>query len=159
MLPQHVQKWKWKREEGSETHKKALQIFELRELGLEDKDIAEKMGLKVRSVWNVMSIARKNGWVPKTTFSGSKERITEEVVPVALDSLGSLLKHRDPKIRLEATMETLKGTAFKEFDNDKTQPLTVPVVAIKIEMPPGERQTIREGTVGGTPAFIDGEEL
>jgi hypothetical protein len=53
--------------------------------------------------------------------------------------------------------KVVKETLFKAYDRDKAPQLTAPtVLAIKIEQP-GPVAPMREGSVGGTPGYLNGE--
>jgi hypothetical protein len=73
---------------------------------------------------------------------------SEEILPAGMK-----------RVKHEATLETMKGTMFKRFDKATVSEAPSTVVAIKIEMPTGPAQQIREDTVGGVPAHIDGETV
>jgi hypothetical protein len=58
-------------------------------------------------------------------------------------------------VKQEATMELLKGTMFKSFDQVAAPTVaTQNVVSLQIVMPTGPLQQMREETTGGVPAYV-----
>jgi hypothetical protein len=70
-----------------------------------------------------------------------------------------MLDSSDPGVRERITVETAKGTLFKQFDEQQIIQPQQTVVAVRIEMPAGPQQQMREDTTGGTPAHIAAEIL
>lgn len=132
---------------------KALKAEALRSTGLSVKEVAEAMGVAVDTVHHWRQLANKNGWLEEPD---AKDRLTFDLIPKALANLNAFLGSRDVEIRKEVTLETLKGTAFKAFD--KAAPSEAQTaIAIKIVMPEGPAQTMREDSGGSVPAYIEGD--
>jgi hypothetical protein len=58
-------------------------------------------------------------------------------------------------VKHEATHRLLEGTIYKQIGEPAQAVSVATVVAVKIEMPAGPAQTMREDTIGGTPAYIE----
>jgi DNA-binding Lrp family transcriptional regulator len=110
-------------------------------------EIAEKLGIGRTTLQAIIRQAKAEGWLQ---FSDPMTRIEYEIIPKAVDNLNYWLEKRD-KV---ATLETMKGTAFKDYqaykgtgDNGSTTYL-----ALKIEMPDGEdAPKVIEGKIVGKP--------
>ena len=63
------------------------------------------------------------------------------------------------KTMTATALEVAKGTVFKKFDPPKDHlPAMANVLAIKVEMPATGKVEARTDAMGGTPAYLDGEE-
>lgn len=133
-------------------YEKAKRVMELRQLGLDYDAIATEIGSTYGYVKALVYTAGKNRWFQGRDWQTTKERIDNDLIPRALDSLSALINHKNDKIRLEATVETLKGTAFKDYDQH-TAPVQQTIVGIRLEMPPGPKQEMREGVLEAAPAY------
>lgn len=145
----------WRLPDDCDTRELAMKIIAMRIAGLDDEEIAKQLGLAHRSIRQYVYIASKNGWL--TDFSSTKDAIEFGLLPKALKNLHGLLDSEILPVKAKATMELLQGTAFKEFDQktaDQQAPTTV--VAIRIERPAAPI-TVREGTIGGTPGYVEAD--
>ena len=113
--------------------------------------IAEQIGITTRHLNNCISHARKQGWI---TFEDPMSRLEHEILPKAINNLNQLMNDGDKS----ATMDTLKSTLFKQYQEAKglNQHTPSTVLALKIEFPNGET-SMTTGRVYGTPRTVSGE--
>ncbi len=157
--PMEAEKPAWYLPPDSKIRRIALLICAMRMNGMEDEEIAKHLGISKNSVRPYVYRAGKNGWL---NLDNPRERVEYQLMNKAVDNLSDMLDDDTPvtekKIRHEATMEVMKGTIFKTFDQKEVQQLPQQtVVAVKIEMPSGPPQQMRSDTIGGVPAYLDGE--
>lgn len=153
-----ARKW-WKEIRQPEIKRKAMLIVAMRIQGWSDRAIAKELGIMYTSVRQYVYLAGKNKWLDMPT---AEDATKYNLLPKALKKVFDAI---DSKTKLASGMsegnhvalEIAKGTAFKQFEKGATAaPSTV--VAVRIEMPGGPQQEMREDTFGGTPAvFRDGE--
>ena len=146
----------------SKVRRVALLIMAMRLAGMEDTEIAKELGISRNSIGPYVYRAGKNGWLD---LSAPRERLEMTLASKAVDNLEEMLN--DPTVlekgqrvvKQEATHRLLEGTIYKQIAEPKQQQQAVQttVVAIRVEQPPGPPQQIREDTMGGTPAYIEGE--
>lgn len=114
--------------------------------------IAEKMGMNPKTLYAIITKASKEGWL---RFDDPMERLENEIIPKALNNLSELLDKKDKT----ATLETSKGTFFKQFQESKGVSDNKPMIlALKIETaaPTGPTMVI-EGNIVGRAKQISGE--
>ena len=110
------------------------------------QEAADRMGMSKSSLNSYITKATKEGWLK---FDDNLARMKYEIVPKATDNLSELLDLKDKT----ATLETMKGTAFKAFQaaegiSDAAQTM----LALKIEMiPPNQEQKVITGQIVGRP--------
>jgi len=133
----------------------ALTAIAMRLAGMSDPDICKALNISEKSLSPYIYRAGKNGWLD---IDNPKARIQYQLMHKAVANLDGMLGNDDPlaakTIRHETTMKLLEGTVFREFEEQKEAPPTQTVVAIKIEMPSGPTQTMRDETTGGLPAYV-----
>jgi hypothetical protein len=134
----------------------ALQAIAMRIAGMEDPDIAKALGISVKSISPYIYRAGKNGWLD---IDNPKMRMQYQVMHKVVRNLDEMLDSPDPGIKERITVEAAKGTVFKEFGEQQQQAPVQTVVAIRIDMPAGPTQEMRDDTTGGTPAYVDAEKV
>jgi hypothetical protein len=110
------------------------------------QQIAEMMGLTSRQLHTILKQARENDLL---VLDDPLERIELEIIPKVVDNLAYYLNQKDKTV----TIETAKGTLFKQFAAEKgiqDQPSTV--LALKIEMPDSSSPpVVTAGRIVGVP--------
>ena len=156
-LPKTLRKLK----QNSKVVRTAIKIKALQISGLSHAEIGKVLGMSEKTIPHYLYIAGKNGYLD---HHDPHEKLTYEIIHKAVRNLDAMLDDPDPsfkQMKAEVTMETLKGTAFKKFGEITGPTQQMNVLSIKVELPAGGNMVIREGTVGGTPAYqtIEGEVL
>jgi transposase len=141
----------------------AMQIIAMRIAGMDDPEIAEKLGISEKSISPYVYRASKNGWL---TIDDPAQRLEyqlmHKVVQNIEEGLDDTARHMTSgmQVKTVVALKVAEGTLFKKFDNAIGQSPATTIVAVKIEMPDGPRPQIRAGNdVGGVPAHIDAEIL
>lgn len=115
------------------------------EPNLQHKEAAERLGIHPRTLTRAITQARNQGWLKDLTPFA---RIEHEIIPKALDNLSEFLDQKDH----QATLETLKGTAFpiyREFQGAGDAPKVM--LALKIETSAPDASKVITGHVVGKP--------
>jgi hypothetical protein len=153
----------WDVGKQSKQYEQAMKILALRATGLDDKAIADAMGLSMQTVWNYCYVAGKNGW--GEDFQNAKDQIEFRIMPKVVRELEAGLddRHRNEKTGLQvATAVALKVaemTIAKRFEQTSSAQPISNVIAIRIENVGGGNVEVREGNIGGTPAYADGDTV
>lgn len=130
----------------------SLVYYRATEPGITNVEVAKRLGIQAHTLNAYVTQAVKEGWL---TFEDPLSRLEYELVPKVIDNLNHFLDARDKTV----TIETAKGTIFKQFQEAKglnqVQPSTV--LAIKLELPDGGSTEIVSKVVG-TPRTFDEEE-
>lgn len=117
---------------------------------LTNGEIAERMGLSIGYLREIIYKSRKEGWLK---FSDPMDQIEYDIVPKVVDNLNYFLDKKDRSV----TIETAKGTIFKQYQESKgisDAPRTV--LALKIEAPePGAEPVVVAGRIVGKPREIE----
>ena len=113
------------------------------------KEVAERLGISTRVLNRHLLRARKEGWLQ---FEDPLERIEFEIVPKVIDNLSHFLDQQDKQV----TIETAKGTIFKQYQESKgLVENNVTVLALKIEKPMDGEPKVVAGTVVGRGRIIE----
>lgn len=116
--------------------------------GITAVDAARRMGITKETLHRHITTARREGWLD---FTDSLDRLEFEIIPKTLDNLNHLLDKGDAK----ATIETAKGTVFKEYQAAKGVSDTIQtVLALTIEPAEGSGVKVVTGTIVGKPREI-----
>jgi DNA-binding transcriptional regulator LsrR (DeoR family) len=138
---------------------KAAAIMALKIQGHTNEEIAEQVGLSVRSLRQYLWIAGKNGWL---TIHDPHEYAENVLLHRVVSNLDELLHARNAITGLpdkEVTLELAK----RGLEPFKERPMEAPVVqqanqlSINIVMPEGKLPQMREGSGGGAAAYVDGD--
>lgn len=141
----------------------ALKIIAMRQAGVDEGEIAAALGLARTTLAGYVYKAGKMGWLDSDNPHDALEyQILHKVVRNLSEGLdlppGRELQNGMP-VRTQVALKIGEGTLFKKFAADQQAAAPSTVVAIRIEtgVPSGPVPTIREGTTGGAPAFIEGD--
>lgn len=113
------------------------------------KEAARRMGLVPHSLSALIYRANKAGWLK---FEDPLSTIEYEIIPKAIDNLNHFLDKRDKTV----TIETAKGTIFRQFQESKgISEAGQTVLALKIE--PSESTDIKvvAGHIVGKPRQLE----
>ncbi len=126
---------------------------------MEDREIAKELGISYASVSGYVYKAGKNGWLD---LDNPKDRLEHQTMHKIIKNLEEALESQavlqtGMKESTAVALKMAEGTLFKKFDEAKAETVQQTVVAVRIEMPQGPVQQMREETIGGTPAYIDAE--
>jgi hypothetical protein len=105
------------------------------EPGISNKEVARRFGLAPHSLNALITKATKEGWL---IFEDSLSRLEYEIIPKVTDNLNYFLDKKDKTV----TIETAKGTLFKQYQESKgisDAPQTI--LALKIE--PADDDTVK----------------
>ncbi len=146
----------WYLPPDSKVRKTALTIAAMRLAGMDDDEIAKALQISRKSIGPYLYRAGKNGWL---SFDEPTHRVEYDLMHTAVDNLKNMLSNdklvADKTIRHETTMEMLKSTLFKKMgEPEAVAQVQQTMVAIKILMPEGPVQTMRDDTTGGIPAYV-----
>jgi len=153
----------WYRPPDSKARKIAEKIVVMREAGHEDKAIAKRLKTTEGSVRQYVYIARKNGWLNADDEPVDLEaELALNIDRKVVRNIGATLDGQMTNWQThEMTIAAAKGRGvFKNHDVVKGDGANMaPIVAIQVIMPPvGEGdQGVVEGSVGGVPAYAEGE--
>ncbi len=141
----------------------AVSIVAMRAAGFERAEIAKTLKLSPKTLDTYVYKASKNGWLTGM-HNDAKESIDYDIMPKVVRNLlegldSSAVLQTGMKERNAIALKIAEGTVFKSYGNENAPQQGTTMVAIKIEMPPGPAQVVREGSLGGTPAFTDGETI
>ena len=129
------------------------QWLELRilEPGITNLEVARRLGIRTDTLSHYITRGTKEGWLK---FDNPIDRIEFDIVPKVVENLDYFLKRRDKQV----TIETAKGTIFKQYQEAKgisDAPQTV--LALKIEAAPlgGNEAPIKAVVVGKARSVVD----
>ena len=152
----------WQVGKDSKQYEQAMKILAMRTAGLDDKAIADAMGLSMQTVWNYSYIAGKNGW--STDFANAKDQIEFGIMPKVVRELEAGLDDRTRHVTSGMTvsqqmaLKIAEGTVFKKFEQVGGDGTVVNnIIGIKIQTVPGAVTEMRVESGGDTPAYCDGE--
>lgn len=154
----------WQIPEKSVIKKKAMRIVALRANGISDDDIAKELGIARSSIGPYLYRAGKSGWLDLETPADRLEYETmHKVVKNINESLNDDTRNEKTgvKVKHEMAMRMAESTVFKKWGNEQARPGTgLPTMALSIRIENnGQEVTMRAGTTGGTPAYVEGETV
>ena len=149
----------WWLPEDSKIKKIAQLIVAMRLSGHESSEIAKTFGLTQGTLNHYVYRAGKMGWL---NIDNAKAAVEYELLPKVIRNLhqgldSTAILNTGMRESNAMALKIAEGTIFKDFDPQGPLQQQQTVVAIKIEMPQGPQQQVREGTLGGTPAFVEGD--
>lgn len=110
---------------------------------------AKRMNLTYGTFKNWLNEANREGWLK---FQDPLEKLEYELIPKVINNLNEFLDKKDRTV----TLETAKGTVFKQFQAQQGISEGQMVLAIKMEAAPStEDPKIISGIIVGTPKGID----
>ena len=148
--------------ENSSIREKAIKILFLRGAGMPDEQIAEQVGLSVKTLSRYLYQAERMGWLDGLLIE-PKERLEYEVlnkvVSVIKDGLDD--EHRNEKtgmqVKTHVALKVAEGALYPRLQQQPGGGNTM-MMGIKIEVVGGAPQEVREGTVIEAPAYEEGVE-
>ncbi len=145
----------WYAPDDSKIRVYAMQMIAMRISGMEDDEIAKTLGLSRGCISPYIYRAGKNGWLD---LDRAKDRLEYQLLHKVVRNLDQALDSNavlqtGMKESTAVALKVAEGTVFKQFGEQQTQTPQQTVVAVRIEMPAGERQQMREDTTGGLPAY------
>mgnify|MGYP001617485538 CR=1 FL=1 len=115
-------------------------------------EIARRLNVNPRTLYRDVAGAVKEGWL---RLEDPMERIDYQIIPKTLDNLKYFLDQGDKTV----TIETAKATIFKTYlehkgvnSNNQTT-----VLALKLELPEGEKTAIVAGKIVGQGRVLEAE--
>jgi predicted transcriptional regulator len=164
-VPQEVpaKQW-WHRPADSKARKIADKIAIQRAAGRDDKAIAKKLGTTEGTIRQYAYLARKNGWWDTEDEPVDLEldlalTVDRKIVRNVSASLDGQMTNWQTH---EMTIAAAKGRGiFKSHEKSESKVEAMSVVAIRIEMPTlgADDQQVLEENMGGTPIYVDAEEV
>ena len=150
----------WTLAPNSPSKAKALAIVAQRAAGLEDEDIAKNIGISVNTIRTLLFRAGKNGWLSQdATLYDPKDRFEYQVGHKVVRNLEQALDSDDPRVRAKTAMHLTDYVLQAKTAEGVVGPQLVPPTMIAIRVEQVNTGPIREGTVFGVPAFVDGETV
>jgi hypothetical protein len=157
----------WYRPADSKVRKLVSKILVLDAAGHDDKAIAKKLKTTAGTIAQYRYLGRKNGWI-RTGEDGDEEMVDVEAelamnidrkivrnISASLD--GQMTNHQTH----EMTIAAAKGRGIFKNSEGKGDGANqgMQVVAIQVIMPTlgAADQTVKEDSVGGVPAYVEGE--
>lgn len=160
--PKEPNKDFWKLDKGSRQYEQAQKVLAMKLTGMTAAAIAEALDCSKQTVHNLTYLAGKNGWMQE--FANAREQIEYRIMPKALrvieDGLDDTVRHSTSgqTVAQQIALDVAGGTIFKSFEQSAGVAAPVNnVIGITIQTVPGGVTTMREGSGGDTPAYIDGE--
>jgi len=163
-VPATTKKPYWHVERGSKIHIAAMRILTMRAAGADDKDIAAQLDIKLQTLSNYVHMAQRSGLID-SEYLQARDQLEFAIVPKALKNIAEALddnvRHSTSGMRVkdQVALKIVEGTVFKEFDHADGMEHVNTAIGINIIMPPGPVQQVREGAVGGVPAYQDAEVI
>jgi hypothetical protein len=147
----------WYLPDDSKVRAAAMQIMAMRISGMEDQQIADALGISVKSISPYVYRAARNGWLK---LDHPKERVQYEIMHKVIDNLDEGLNSQGiltngMRERTHVALKIAEGTVFKAFEQVQQAQGGSNAVRVNIIMPPGPMQTMRDDTIGGSPAYVD----
>ncbi len=149
--------------DDSKVRIKAMQILALRAAGLEESEIATQLGLSKGTIRNYIYLAGSNGWLDAESLLGLSpvERIESMLLSKVVATLDKAVNDElnSPALTpIPVATRLFDATLAKHWAPVVSTGPQQTLVAIRIETPPGTPQAMREGTVRGIGAWVEGEE-
>lgn len=117
--------------------------------GITNIECAARMGMSVQYLNTCITRASREGWL---VFDDPVSRIEHEIIPKVIDNLNHFLDQGDKAV----TLETAKGTIFKQYQESKgvsDAPKTM--LMLKIERPEDSQEIkVVSGVIVGKPRLI-----
>lgn len=157
---------RWKRAHDSKSRKMVARILVLKLAGKKTAEIAKKLDTSPDTIRHYLWLAGKNGWLDadKMMMVDPSEQLAFSAAQKTVRNIGLSLDGRMlmPQ-QFEMTLETAKGLGlFKTHTAQKIEGvMAIPSLEVNIMMPAGAAGYAPpiDGSLGGTPAYIDGETI
>lgn len=119
--------------------------------GYSKKDIAERMGIEVKTLTTYIRQASNEGWLK---IEDPIERFQLEIVPSVVDNIAHFIKLKDKQMTIEAAKGAGIFKSHQAMRVETDQPQTI--LALKIEMPPGAVEMPKISGIVGKPRALEG---
>lgn len=144
--------------DDSKIARTAIKIVALRAGGLTDAEIAKALGLAESTIRPYLYKAGKNGFLD---FDDPKDQLEYQMLHKVVKNLNEGLEDNavhatsGMKVKTQVALKVAEMTLAKRFAEPTGPTQAQTIVAIRMEIPAGPPTLIREGTTGGTPAYLD----
>ncbi len=150
----------WYMPPDSDVRVKALKIQAMRMQGIDDDAIARALDISPKSISPYLYRAGRNGWLAEDDPKNRLEyQVLHKVVrnlDEGLDSTATL--QTGMPVKTAVALKVAEGTLFQKA-NVGGPTVVQTAISIKIEgAPAGAAATFDTSDLGGTPAFVEGEE-
>lgn len=109
------------------------------------EQLAKRMGVAAVTISTILRRGKETGLI---SFDDPLERVEFELIPRVIDNLAFYLAQQDKTV----TLETAKGTIFKQFAEAKgVSEAQQTILAIKIEQPDNSTVKLVSGHIVGRP--------
>ncbi len=145
--------------ENSTIRTTALKIIAMRAADMTDAEIAKALGLAPSTIRPYLYKAGRNGFID--IFDDPKDQLEYQMLHKVVRNLNEGLddsaRHETSgmMVKTQVALKVAEMTIAKRFNEPVTAAQASTIVAIRIETPSGPAPEIREGTTGGTPAYLD----
>lgn len=132
---------------GRTPRERIVQLLAFRsvEPGITNAEVAKRLGITAGTLNTIIYKAGREGWL---RYENPLDRIENEIIPKAIQNLSEFLDEKDK----QATLETLKGTAFPVYRESKgAGEAQQTVLALKIETAEPVDVKVLSGQIVGTP--------
>lgn len=155
---------RWKRAHDSKSRKMVARILVLKLAGRKTSEIAKKLDTSADTIRHYLWLAGKNGWLTEDKMS-----LVDPSEQLAFGAAQKVVRNINRSLdgqfmmpqQFEMTIETAKGIGlFKNHTAAKIEgTMQVPSLEVNITMPAGAAnyEAPSQGSLGGTPAYIEGE--
>lgn len=139
--------------DDSPIREKALKIVAMEAAGVPREEVAKALGIAVGTLKGYLYKAGANGWLE---FSEPRNKLEYQILHKVVRNLDQALDSEDMELRTNVALKTAEGTLFKHYDAPQGQAAQT-MIGVRIEVVGGPQTPMREGTTGGTPAYVEGE--
>lgn len=126
-----------------------LQIVALKARGLNNKQVAEELGLAYGTVRQIIYKASKEGLIK---YDDPYERFEQSIVPKVVDNIEYWIDQKDKKMTIEAAKGAGLFKSHQAIRVEGEAPQTI--LALKIQMPEGTENRQLTGRVVGKPRRV-----
>ena len=143
--------------DDSKVRAKVMTILAMRVAGIEDEQIAKELHIGAATLRNYIYLAGKHGWLTAEAIANPVAAVEYTLLHKVVRNLDASLDSEDKDERGRVTEKLYDATLAKHWAPVVASGPAQTLVAIRIEHPAGPPQQVREGTVQGLSAWVDGE--
>lgn len=147
----------WLKPPDSKIRTKVMTILAMRVAGMEDEQISKELNLGLGTIRNYIYLAGRNGWLNADMLQTPVETVEYTLLHKVVRNLDQYLDSPIPSERQAVTEKLFDATMARHWAPVVATGPAQTLVAIRIIQPEGPIQAIREGTIGGKSAWLDGE--
>jgi DNA-binding Lrp family transcriptional regulator len=140
---------------GRTARDRVAQLIMMRqqEPGIKNAEVARRLGLTANGLNSIIYRATRDGWLK---YDDPISRIEYEIIPKVIDNISEFLDKKDKTV----TIETAKGTIFKQFQDSKgISDGNQTVLALKIESAEPSKVQVVTGHIVGKPKIVEITEV